>query len=87
MCTFNNGKFNSWNGKKLHGDRYLLTEILKTQMEFDGFIVGDWNGHGQIPGCEDANCPQALNASVDIFMVPTEWEPLYWNTLDQVKKG
>ena len=56
-------------------------------MEFDGFIVGDWNGHGQIPGCEDANCPQALNAGVDIFMVPTEWEPLYWNTLDQVKKG
>ena len=44
-------------------------------MEFDGFIVGDWNGHGQIPGCEDANCPQALNAGVDIFMVPTEWEP------------
>ena len=56
-------------------------------MEFDGFIVGDWNGHGQIPGCEDANCPQALNAGVDIFMVPTEWEPLYWNTLDQVNKG
>ena len=79
--------FNSWNGKKLHGDSYLLTEILKTQMEFDGFIVGDWNGHGQIPGCEDANCPQALNAGVDIFMVPTEWEPLYWNTLDQVNKG
>ena len=79
--------FNSWNDKKLHGDRYLLTEILKNQMEFDGFIVGDWNGHGQIPGCEDANCPQALNAGVDIFMVPTEWEPLYWNTLDQVKKG
>ena len=79
--------FNSWNGKKLHGDSYLLTEILKTQMEFDGFIVGDWNGHGQIPGCEDANCPQALNAGVDIFMVPTEWEPLYWNTLDQIKKG
>ena len=79
--------FNSWNGKKLHGDKYLLTEILKTQMEFDGFIVGDWNGHGQIPGCEDANCPQALNAGVDIFMVPTEWEPLYWNTLDQVNKG
>ena len=79
--------FNSWNGKKLHGDRYLLTQILKNQMEFHGFIVGDWNGHGQIPGCEDANCPQALNAGVDIFMVPTEWEPLYWNTLDQVNKG
>ena len=56
-------------------------------MEFDGFIVGDWNGHGQIPECEDANCPEALISGVDIYMVPTEWESLYWNTLDQVKNG
>ena len=54
-------------------------------MEFDGFIVGDWNGHGQIPGCEDTNCPQALNA-VDILWFQQS-EPLYWNTLDQVNKG
>ena len=31
--------FNSWNGKKVHGDYYLLTEVLKNQMEFDGFVV------------------------------------------------
>ena len=79
--------FNSWNDKKLHGNKYLLTDILKTQMEFQGFIVGDWNGHGQIPGCEDSNCSQAINAGVDIFMVPTEWEALYWNTLEQVKNN
>jgi len=79
--------FNSWNGVKSHGNKYLLTDILKSQMEFDGFIVGDWNGHGQIPECEDANCPEALISGVDIYMVPTEWEPLYWNTLDQVKNG
>tara|TARA_B100000963_G_scaffold25183_1_gene18870 strand:- start:1349 stop:3211 length:1863 start_codon:yes stop_codon:yes gene_type:complete len=79
--------FNSWNGEKSHGSKYLLTDILKNQMQFQGFIVGDWNGHGQIPGCEDANCSKAFNAGVDIFMVPTEWEPLYWNTLKQVKTG
>ena len=79
--------FNSWNDKKLHGNKYLLTDILKTQMEFQGFIVGDWIGHGQIPGCEDSNCSQAINAGVDIFMVPTEWEALYWNTLEQVKNN
>ena len=77
--------FNSWNGEKLHGNKYLLTDVLKIQMEFQGFIVGDWNGHGQIPGCEDSDCSQAINAGVDIFMVPSEWEPLYWNTLEQVK--
>lgn len=79
--------FNSWNGLKSHGNKYLLENILKSQMNFDGFVVGDWNGHGQIPGCEDANCPEAFNSGVDIFMVPTEWEGLYWNTLSQVKEG
>ena len=79
--------FNSWNGNKSHGSKYLLTDILKSQMEFDGFIVGDWNGHGQLPNCKDSNCPEAFNAGVDIFMVPTEWEPLFWNTLDQVRTG
>ena len=79
--------FNSWNGIKSHGNKYLLDDILKSQMEFNGFIVGDWNGHGQLPECEDANCPEAFNAGVDVYMVPTEWEALYWNTYDQVKSG
>jgi len=79
--------FNSWNGIKSHGNEYLLNNILKSQMEFDGFIVGDWNGHGQLPGCKDSNCPEAFNAGVDVYMVPTEWEALYWNTLEQVKSG
>jgi beta-glucosidase len=79
--------FNSWNGNKSHGSKYLLTDILKSQMQFDGFIVGDWNGHGQLPNCKDSNCPESFNAGVDVFMVPTEWEPLYWNTLEQVKSG
>ena len=79
--------FNSWNGLKSHGNKYLLIDILKSQMNFDGFIVGDWNGHGQVKGCEDFNCPEAFNSGVDIFMVPSEWEALYWNTLDQVRSG
>ena len=72
---------------KSHGNKYLLDDILKSQMEFNGFVVGDWNGHGQLPECEDANCPEAFNAGVDVYMVPTEWEALYWNTYDQVKSG
>lgn len=80
--------FNSWNGSKLHGDRYLLTEVLKERMGFDGFVVGDWNGHGQIPGCTNENCPQAANAGLDVYMVPTQaWKPLYYNLIAQVKQG
>lgn len=80
--------FNSWNGKKIHGDHYLLTQVLKERMGFDGFVVGDWNGHGQIKGCTNSNCPQAINAGLDVFMVPTDaWKPLMENTIEQVNNG
>lgn len=80
--------FNSWNGSKVHGNKHLLTDVLKDRMGFDGFIVGDWNGHGQIPGCTNDNCPQAANAGLDIYMVPTQaWKPLYYNLIAQVEAG
>ena len=79
--------FNSWNGDKLHGHKYLLTDVLKDQMGFDGFVVGDWNGHGQVKGCNNEDCAQAINAGLDIFMVPNDWKVLYDNTLAQVKDG
>ena len=80
--------FNSWHGEKLHGNKYLLTDVLKGKMGFDGFVVGDWNGHGQVKGCSNESCPQTINAGLDIFMVPTDaWKPLYENTIAQVKSG
>ena len=79
--------FNSWNGEKAHGSDYLLQNILREQMGFDGLVVGDWNGHGQVPGCSKENCPQSFNAGVDIFMAPDEWKPLYENTIDQARNG
>jgi beta-glucosidase len=80
--------FNSWHGKKSHGNKYLLTDVLKERMGFDGFVVGDWNGHGQIVGCTNESCPQAINAGLDIFMVPTDvWKPLLQNTIAQVRAG
>jgi beta-glucosidase len=80
--------FNSWHGKKNHGSHYLLTQVLKQRMGFDGLVVGDWNGHGQIPGCSNEKCSQSINAGLDIFMVPTDaWKPLYLNTIEQVKNS
>jgi len=79
--------FNSWNGTKLHSSKYMLSDVLKGQMQFDGFVVGDWNGHGEIPGCTNDNCPEAFNAGVDMYMVPENWKALRANILDQVKSG
>ena len=79
--------FSSWNGMKLHGHHYLLTEILKERWGFDGFVVGDWNGHGQIPGAANDNGAPAILAGVDMLMAPGPWQSLYKNTLAQVNDG
>ncbi|MDP5209896.1 exo 1,3/1,4-beta-D-glucan glucohydrolase [Microbulbifer sp. 2205BS26-8] len=79
--------FNSWRGEPLHGHRYLLTDVLKGQLGFDGFVVGDWNGHRFVPGCTVDSCAAAINAGLDMFMVPSDWKTLYENTLAQARRG
>ncbi|HEX6396379.1 MAG TPA: glycoside hydrolase family 3 protein, partial [Steroidobacteraceae bacterium] len=79
--------FSSWNGVKHTGNKGLITDVLKKRMNFDGFTVGDWNAHGQVPGCTNDNCPQALIAGLDMYMAPDSWRGLYDNTLKQVKDG
>jgi beta-glucosidase len=79
--------FNSWNGEKLHGQQVLLTDVLKGQMGFDGFVIGDWNGHEQVEGCDDAQCAKSIIAGVDMIMVPHSWLPFLKNTITQVKSG
>lgn len=77
--------FNSWHGVKSYGNKYLMTDVLKDRM---GFVVGDWNGHGQVKDCSNESCSQAINTGLDIFMLPTStWKPLYENTIAQVNKG
>lgn len=80
--------FNSWQGEHMHGHKYLLTDVLKEKLGFDGLVVGDWNGHGFIAGCTALDCPKAINAGLDIFMIADpQWKTLYKNTLDQVNSG
>lgn len=79
--------FNSWNGSRLHGHKYLLTDVLKKQMGFDGFVVSDWNGHKFVEGCDLEQCAGAINAGVDVLMVPEHFEAFYHNTIRQVEQG
>ena len=80
--------FNCWHGEHMHGHKYLLTDVLKEKLGFDGLVVGDWNGHGFVAGCTPLNCPTAINAGLDIFMVPDpEWKTLFHNTVEQIKSG
>ncbi|MEM9536055.1 MAG: exo 1,3/1,4-beta-D-glucan glucohydrolase [Cyanobacteria bacterium P01_E01_bin.45] len=79
--------FSSWNGEQMHGHKGLLTNVLKERMGFNGFVVGDWDGHGKVPGCSNSSCPAAYNAGLDMFMAPESWKSLYENTVEQVKSG
>lgn len=74
---------------KLHGSKYLLNDILKGKMGFDGLIVTDWNGQGELDACTAANCPEAVNAGNDVFMVTArnDWQAFYHNVISQVNDG
>jgi beta-glucosidase len=79
--------FSSWNGVKHHGNASLLTDVLKGRMGFAGLVVGDWNAHGQVPGCTVTHCPQSLNAGIDLYMAPESWRGLFASTLADVRAG
>ncbi len=79
--------FNSINGQKMHGNKDLLTDVLRGELGFDGLVVGDWNGHGQVAGCTNTDCPQSLLAGLDIYMVPDDWKGLLETTIAQVRDG
>ena len=79
--------YNSWFGTKSTGNRALLNDVLVDRFGFDGFVIDDWNAHGQVPGCTATSCAAAFNAGVDMFMAPESWRGLYENTLAQVRSG
>ena len=79
--------FNSVNGQKMHGHKAYLTDALKGRMHFGGFVVGDWNGHGQVQGCTNTDCPATINAGLDMAMASDSWKGFYETTLAAVKAG
>ena len=79
--------FSSWNGMKMAGNKALITDVLRGRMGFDGIVLGDWNAHGQVPGCTNEDCPVAYNAGLDMLEAPDSWKGLYKNTLAEVKSG
>lgn len=79
--------FSSINGEQMHGSGHYLTDILRGEMGFDGFVIGDWNGHGFVPGCTPTDCVQALEAGLDMYMAPDSWKGLYTSLLEHARAG
>jgi len=75
--------FNSWNGQKVHGRKDLLSGILKGELGFGGFIVSDWKAIEELAGDYADEVEQAINAGIDMVMVPDNY-PRFFNTLKAV---
>ena len=67
--------YNSWNGVKCHGSKELLTDILKIEMGFDGFVISDWQGIDEIPGDYKSDVITSINAGIDMVMVSGQGQP------------
>ena len=79
--------FSSWNGLKMHAHKYLLTDVLKGEMGFDGFLVSDWQGIDQIPGDYDSDVVTAINAGIDMVMVPYDYKTFILSLTRAVEGG
>lgn len=63
--------YNSWNGNKMHGNRYLITDVLKGELQFKGFVVSDWSGIDQLSPNYKYAVEQSINAGLDMVMITT----------------
>lgn len=72
--------YSSWGGLKMHAQRYLLTDVLKGELGFTGFLVTDWMAVDQIDTDFQAAVVASINAGVDMVMVPFRYER-FINTL------
>ena len=73
----------SWG--KMHGNAHLVSDVLKNRLGFNGLVVSDWNALGEVPGCTNWHCPAAINAGIDLAMVPDDWKKFIPATIDDVR--
>ena len=79
--------YNSWNDVKCHANRYLLTDVLKGELGFDGFVVSDWDAIDQLADDYAEAIRLSVNAGVDMFMVPDKWQRFLTDLKAEVEAG
>jgi beta-glucosidase len=79
--------YSSINGQKMHGNRHLITDVLKGELGFSGFVVTDWEAVNQLPGSYDEQVAAAINAGIDMVMVPTNYRDFITTMTELVGAG
>jgi len=83
--------YSSWNGVKMHANRFLISQVLKKQLGFNGFVISDWQGIDRITSPPGANYSLSIfdgvSAGIDMVMVPFNYTDFIGNLTSQVKSG
>lgn len=79
--------FSSWDGRKMHAQDYLLTDVLKGELGFSGFLVSDWQAIDQIPGDYYNDVVTSINAGLDLIMVPYDYQSFMTNLTAAAENG
>jgi len=79
--------YSSWNGVKDHGNQYLITTVLKGELGFQGIVVSDWAGIDQLPGDYASDVRTAINAGIDMVMVPTNYKTFISTLRNEINTG
>ncbi len=62
--------YSSWNGQKMSAEKYLLTDVLKKELGFKGFLISDWAAIDQLSRDYKSDVEQCVNAGMDMVMIP-----------------
>ncbi len=79
--------FSSWNGARMHANRYLLADVLKGELGFRGFLVSDWQAIDQLPGDYHSDVVSSINAGLDMVMVPFAYQQFISTLTGAVERG
>src|SRR4029078_6113350 len=79
--------YSSWNGEKCSGSRHLLTDVLKGELGFDGFLISDYDASDALPGDYLSDIKQSINAGMDMVMVPGKYREFYTTLKELAEKG
>ena len=64
----------SWFGAKCHGHKFLVTDLLKRELGFEGFVISDWDGIDYLSENYGEAVVMSLNAGLDMFMITSRWK-------------
>ena len=79
--------YNSWNGVHCSASKQLLTDLLKGELGFEGFLISDYAAINQLPGNYKQQVQASINAGMDMVMVPDKWLEFINNLKELVNEG